>query len=352
MKRFIVLVGLPAFIIFGSAAAGLLVLQSFNQFDGVERSFGGRCTPVFGIAGPEDLQIDHRRSLAYISSFDRRASGDGRRGAIYAFALDDVLNEDAWRDRTGGALPAFEPVGLSYYEDETVRRLFVVNAAAPSVELFDIADNGDLEHIETFAERRLTSPNDVVAVGPRAFYVTNDIGTGRKGALAAFLFLTRAGAGQVLYHDGVVWRIAAQDLRFANGVNVSHDGARLYVAETAGGSLRIFDRDPETGLLEPRQTVAMDAALDNIDIDETGALWIAAHPKPLVLWRLLKDQEARAPSLILRYEDDQAQAAGPETIYADDGGELSAATVAARQGKTMLVGALYEDKFLICRLAD
>lgn len=352
MNRLLSFVVFTAFVVTGVCAVMVWTLLSFHHFDHIENAFGGICEPVTGISGPEDLQIDRQRHIAYISSNDRRAPKTLARGAIYAFELDDPLSTDAWRDRTETSPAEFEPIGLSYYEDETFRRLFVVNAATQSVELFDVTENGDLDHIESFKERRMTSPNDLVAVGPRAFYVTNDVESGRGGLLATLQFLARIGSGQILYFDGVAWKVSAEGLRFANGINVSLDGRRLYAAETSGGALQIYDRDLEKGLLTLSTTVPMEAALDNIDIDETGALWIAAHPKPLMLPQLMLQPEARAPSLVLRYEDKQAQQTGPETVYVNDGHELSAATVAARAGNMLLIGALTEDKFLICQLSD
>lgn len=352
MKRISVLFGIAAIALVGASALVLFTLVSFNYFGRVEHNFDGSCTPVAGVAGPEDLQIDRRRRIAFISSFDRRATKKDTRGAIYVFPLDDPLSAEGWRDRTDGAPAAFVPVGLSYYEDANVRRLFVVNAAASSVELYDVKANGDLVHLETFTERRLTSPNDVAAVGPRAFYVTNDVENGRDGPLSALLFLARIGSGRILYFDGTAWRVAAEGLRFANGIALSPDGTRLYAAETSGEALRLYDRNPQNGVLRQSGIVRMKAALDNINVDESGALWIAAHPKPLVIPRIARDAQARAPSLVLRFEDAPPLGGAPRAVYSDDGGELSAATAAARFGDTMLIGALYEDKFLICRLSD
>ncbi|MFQ5564559.1 MAG: SMP-30/gluconolactonase/LRE family protein [Parvularculaceae bacterium] len=350
MKRIPVYFGFVGAVFAAAAAIVLYTLFSFNYFGRVEHAFEGSCAPVAGVAGPEDLQIDRVRRRAVISSYDRRA--EDARGAIYVFDLDDPLSAEGWRDRTGGAPKDFAPVGLSYYEDGDVRRLFVVNAAAQSVELYDVAENGDLAHLETFAERRLTSPNDVAAVGPRAFYVTNDVEGGRDGPLASLQFLARIGSGRILYFDGVAWRTAAEGLRFANGVGLSPDGARAYATETAGETLLVYDRDIDSGVLHLAETVRMNAAPDNINVDEMGVLWIAAHPKPLAIPRLRRDPKARAPSLVLRYRDAPALGAEAAAIYADEGGELSAASAAARFRETMLIGAVFEDKFLICELPD
>lgn len=325
------------------AGAGTLFLISFlSGGDATKAPFNGTCTPVSGIAGPEDAQIDAFSRRAYISTFDR-ASGD-KRGGVYLFSLDDPL-ADSWRDRTGGAPTKLDPVGLSLYEDGSVRRLFVANAAAKTVELYDIEGEGDLRYIETFAERRLTSPNDVVAVGPRAFYVSNDVEPGRDNILGAAHYLFRAGSGRIMHYDGVSWRVAADGLRFAAGLALSLDGKRLYATETAAATLSIFDRDKTTGNLTLARMVRLGAAADNINVDPTGTLWIGAQPKTLLP---PSKTASGAGSIVFGYDDMRDIPSKPIAIFNDSGGQIAAATVAARLGRTLLVGSPVEKKFLIC----
>ncbi len=335
---FVVALGLLA------AAMVALNLRAFNYFATIEPVPLAACTPVTGIPGPEDIDIAHEMGRAFISSLDRRA--DGARGAVYVFDPQDPLAADGFRDRTGGAPEAFRPLGVDYFEDGAVRRLFVVNEAGPSVELFDVLENGDLVHLETFAERRLTSPNAVAATGPRQFYVTNDVRPGRHSRIANLHFLLRQGLGDVYFVDGAMWRHVAEGLKFANGAAISPTGDRLYVAETAGKKVRLFDRDLVSGALTPAGAIRLDGAPDNLHVDAAGVLWIAALPKPLSTPALKQDASASAPSEILRVAKDGLA----ETIYRNGGEELSAATVAARLRDKLLIGALFEQKFLVCDL--
>ncbi len=334
---------LLAVLVVLAAAAGLR-LRAFNHFSALEPVTLASCAPVHGIAGPEDIEVDEAQGRAFISSLDRRAK-DGR-GAILVFDVDDPLSEAGFRDRTGGAPEAFRPFGVSYYEEGEVRRLFVVNEAGPSIELFDVAENGDLTHLETFAERRLTSPNNLVAVGPRQFYVSNDVRAGRNARIASLQFLLQSGSGDIFYVDGGVWRLAAEGLRFANGLALSPDGAKLYAAETAGNALKVYDRDPASGALSLAKTIPLGASPDNIKVDAAGSVWIGALPKPLETPRLRHDERARAPSEVIRVAPDGVV----ETLYRDDGAEQSAVTVAAPIRNKLLIGALYEEKFLFCDL--
>ena len=333
---------------------GLLRLNAFNHFDKIEERFAGSCVPVTGVAGPEDLQIDPALRRAFVSSLDRRAlrRGDEIRGAILSVNLDDPLDMSGWRDRTKGVPKAFEPVGLHYYIGEGVRRLFVVNAATNSVELYDVTGVGDLVHLQTFTERRLTSPNDVVAVGPRAFYVTNDLEPGREKFLGRLHFLGQVGSGQVLFFNGTAWRVASDGLRFANGINVNISGDRLYVAETAGAALKIYDRDKKNGVLRLDKTVSLDFAPDNINVDSAGALWIGGMQKPLAFLAHSRDPDNKAPSAIVRFMDQPGADAPPDIIFSDRGKRISAASAAAHLDNKLIVGAVLDERYLLCDMAS
>ncbi|GJL93500.1 MAG: hypothetical protein DHS20C04_31590 [Hyphococcus sp.] len=334
---------LLAILVVLAGAVGLR-LQAFNQFSEIKPVALAACAPVRGIAGPEDIEVDQAHGRAFISSLDRRT--EGARGAIHVFDVSDPLSEAGFRDRTQGVPAAFRPFGLDYYEDGEVRRLFVVNEAGPSVEVYDVAENGDLSHLETFAERRLNSPNNIVAVGPRQFYVSNDVRPGRNAAVADLHFLMQSGSGDIFYVDGAVWRVAAEGLRFANGLALSPDGSKLYAAETSGNALKVFDRDAASGALTLDKTVRLKASPDNINVDPAGAVWIGALPKPLATPRLLRDVNAIAPSEVIRLDPDGAVT----TIYRDDGKQQSASTVAAPVKNKLLIGALYAEQFLFCDL--
>lgn len=328
-----------------AAAASLAgVLFSFNHFDEIERAFDGRCTPVTGIPGPEDIALTPDRDRAFISSLDRRASD--ARGAIHAFDVTDFLADGAWRDMTDGAPEIFQPLGLSYWEGEGAKRLFVVNAAANSVELYDVGPGGALAHLETFTDPLITSPNNVAGVGPRSFYVTNDVKDGRGALLGDLYFLLRAGRGQVIFVEDARRRIVADGLQFANGVALSPDGSSVYVAEMTGDMIRVFDRNSENGALSHRASIATPAAPDNLTVDPEGVIWAAGSPKPLSLALHGGDEQNLAPSSVMRVSPEGVV----DVVYRDTGAELSAATVAARTRAGLMIGALYENKFLICEL--
>lgn len=346
--RFPLLAGLLT-LLFGLAGGAVAyTLYVFNHFDEVGDRFAGTCSPVAGVEGPADIETVGTSGRAFVASLDRRTPD--ARGAIFSILIDDPLDSENWRDRTLGAPEAFRPLGLSYYEEGEVKRLFVVNGATKSVDIFLVGSDGNLELLESVSERRLTSPNDVVAVGPRSFYVTNDVEAGRDTLLGKAEFLARAPTGKVYYFDGVSMRVAAEGLRFANGVATSADASRLYVAESTGPSLRIFDRDAPSGVLTQASVERLPAAPDNINVAWDGSLWIGAQPKPLATTLVERNALKSAPSLVIRFVDKEGVASPMTEVFSSKGDMISTASVAAVAGRRLLIGALFDDKYLVCDL--
>ena len=94
----------------------------------------------------------------------------------------------------------------------------------------------------------LVSPNDLVAVGPEQFYVTNDhrYTGGFKRTVEEY---ARQAWSIVLFYTGTEFVEAASGLGYANGINVSADGRQLYVCATVKGLLHVYDRGPITNKL-------------------------------------------------------------------------------------------------------
>ena len=70
-----------------------------------------------------------------------------------------------------------------------------------------------------------------------------------------------------MFYDGQEFTVAAADLAYANGINISRDGTVLYVAETVGEKIALFTRNTDTNELMFQQSLNMDSGIDNIDLD-------------------------------------------------------------------------------------
>lgn len=321
----------------------LSTLYSFNQFARPLSSISGDCIQVAGVVQPEDIQIDFDKRRAFIAS-----AGDDGRGGIFALSIDDPLDSKGWKDLTNGVPVDFQPKGLHLFEDGDVSRLFVINGATNAVEIFKLLDGGGLRHLETLSDRRLTSPSDIVGTGPRSFYVANHADARRNGFLWKLKFVGRAKSGSVLHFNGTAFRVAATSLQFASGLSIAENGRTLVVSETAGASLSIFDVSKSSGSLLFRERVSLNAGPDKLNTAFDGSLLVAAHPKPLKLAFGGHANKTETPSLVVKMKPSGVKGASTAEVFASNGDAIAGARVADGVGETLVIGALQEDKFLIC----
>lgn len=308
----------------------------------------------------EDLQLDRSRGIAYLSVLDRRGVVEGRPVAGQLMQLD--LNDAAMRASNAAvALPAnFRPHGMSLYRmGDGAQRLFVIShppEAAHTIEIFEQRSNGFFQPVETILHELLVSPNAIVGVGPRQFYAANDKGAGGLTTrLRELLF--RQGFSTIVYFDGEQMRVVASGLKSASGLAMSPDGLTVYVAETFGRRIAIFDRNTSTGDLRLREHLVVDGAPDNLQVDPEGALWIAAHPKLLDLIRHFADSEHPAPTRIIRYRTRPDAPLVDERVeirdmFVDLGQSVSAGSVGTPFAGQLLIGSITDPKVLTCRLPE
>lgn len=347
-----VVLALSAIVVVTAALVGtsMLHLNYFGSYDEVSQA---SCLPVVGVSGVEHAAFDSASGNAWLASNERDAlPGDIARGAVLAFDADNPLAVSSWRDRTAGVPQRFEPLGLDVWRDTQAHRLFVVNAADQSVLVYTITGNGDLALIDTLSDRRMSNPNAIVAVGPKSFYVTNSTAWGRDNPLNMLDFLLGRGSGSVLYYDGNSWSEAARGLHFANGIEVSPSGDRLYVSETSAKRVRRFDRDRRFDILTAAGSVKLGMFPDNLTWNGDGTLLVGAIPKPLGFFAVKAGREETTPSALLQVQPDGE---GPDTVrqvFLDNGEKFSGLTVGARIGGKLLLGAFVENKILLCDSPD
>jgi arylesterase/paraoxonase len=326
------------------------LLDAAGQFRTLAPHFDGTCTAVPDVVGAEDVTIDLRTGIAYLSACDRRAlaAGGPARGAIYAYDLEAASARPV--NLTPDAGPDFRPHGISLYvAPDGTRTLFVIDHGGGhnAIEVYDVGADR-LAHRMTLADPLLVAPNDLVAVTPTQVYVTNDHRHPGGWLRTVEDYFRRPWADVVLW-DGHRFREAAGGIRLANGINVSADGRTLYVAATIGGTIRVYDRDPPTGRLTFRGEIPLDSGGDNIEMDADGSLWVGAHPQLLTLVRYMSGSSLYAPSQILHVTP-HLGAPQVHEVYLNLGEQLSAASVAAVRGKRLLIGAIADAKFLDCRM--
>jgi arylesterase/paraoxonase len=340
---------IPLFLLLAIAWRIIDTVRHAGEFKTIKPRFSGQCEKISGAVGAEDITIHPQSGVAFISSNDRRAllAGEQTAGAIYAYDLKSET--PALKNLTQDFAEPFHPHGISLYLGENSEAsLFVVNHRPDGefIEIFDYQDS-ILVHRESIRGELMTSPNDVVAVGARRFYVTNDHGNvsalGRT--VEEYLQLERS---YVLYYDGSDFQKVAEDIAYANGINVSHDGETIYVAACVGLKINVYARDATSGALKFKKEFPLGTGVDNIELDAEGNLWAAAHPQLLTFTRHAKDASKLSPSEILKISFITNGDYKIEQIYLNDGEEISGSSVGAVFGKKLLIGSVFEKHFLVC----
>lgn len=350
-RRLIVFTILAVVVLVGGWV--LSILYRAGTFRRIQPHFNGTCALIEGPIGPEDITIDPRTKVAYVSASDRRAffAGKAVPGAIYAYDLNRPGSAPV--NLTPKAGVSFQPHGISLWLDPNGHDvLFVVNhparGSAPhenTIEIYDL-DDGKLFHRATLSDPLLVMANDIVAVGLDSFYVTNTHYHPPGFRQTIETYLQRPGAQLIYYGEGG-FRVALPDLVFPNGVNVSPDGRSLYLAMMTPRSVRVYDRDPARERLTLQREIPVDTSPDNIEIDGDGNLWIGAHPKLLAVTAHMRDPAERAPSQVIRVTP-QGKV---DEIYLDHGERVAAASVAAVWGSRLLIGQILGNGFLDCTMA-
>lgn len=332
-------------------SVGLFVLYVYPGFlIPVSPHFDGSCQTVSLDQNAEDVRIDPSNGLVYLTY------GTGRIGTPGTVMLVDP-NAAAPHVRAALASDpsSFSPSGLSLYAPETgAKRLFVTSRTRPGshyVQIFTQSPTGAFTPFETIRDRLLWSPTAIVAVGPRQFYVVNQLGFRRalNGEKANVGDRLRGNESTVVYYDGEKMKIVASRLSLAAGMALSHDGRTAYVAESAAGRLAVFDRDAGTGALTRKGEIDVHGAPQNVAVGGDGSLWVSVLPHAMGFMDFLRNQDERAPTRVVKVTPDAATDKQVEEIYVNDGKELSAGTVAApRGGGQFVMGSRTDKKLLMC----
>lgn len=336
-----VLLGSFAIIVLICVAGALFLYSAVNKE--VEEQFAGTCTEITLPGSGEDNQIDRERGFAYISVFDRLAGAKGEPtepGTIMRLDLSQPQPTPVPALLDG---PELHPHGISLHITAAgERHLYVINhpedrsTGAEEIEHYIEAAPGEFTHVETFASPLITRANDMVAVGPREFYVAQDVDRTSGETLTS-----------LVYFDGTDYRSVADDIQSGGGINVSADGNTLYIAETGGNVVRVVSRDPN-GDVTTLRNIDLGTAPDNIDIAEDGALWIGAHSNVVAL-AMHFIVGSNSPTQILRVDVSGAEPVIDE-IYMNAGGQITSGSGGSVVGNKLLIGSITARKMLLCEM--
>jgi arylesterase / paraoxonase len=334
-------------------ALAILVILVFKtlyiagSFKSIVNYNAGKTSHIYtNMPGTEDLAYDKVHNLLFISSANRWATtlkNENPLDGIY------VLNMDSLNQVPKKILTTYSgdlhPHGISVLQQEGSTYLFVVNhnKTGNYIEKFKF-ENGTLMHLKSYANTLLFSPNDVTAVSDSTFYATNDHGskTALGTTLEGYLQLPRS---YVVYFNGHKYTKVIKKLKYANGVILSRDKKKLYVATSTGQKILIYSRQ-ENGNLNLEHYINTHTGNDNITIDNNNDLWIGAHPKLLKFTGHAKDSTKISPSEVLRIHRRDDGIYTQKVFYLNDGQEISGSSVAYMFADNIYVGDVFQHKLL------
>ena len=332
-----------------TAASGALVKLESKLVD--------QCTRLDIHPGTEDVTIDPETNHAFVSAGDRRdwynegdtPAGKLPKGGIFVF---DVDNPTSAKRVSPPDFNDFMAHGISLWSGpDGEKRLFAVNHPSTGeeiVEIFSVGEDDMLNHLESISFDAMHSPNDVVAVGPRQFYATNDKGYegGIMEVIEAYFALPLSSA---VYFDGEEGRIIQGGLAYANGINKSPDGKTIYIAEFLKQRVSAFDRDPISNELSNRRKIKVGTGPDNIEVAGDGALWIGGHPRVFDFIDHAKDPAAISPSHVVRVNP---RTGVKNDVFISVNGEINGSSVGAVYDKTLIVGAVFDGHVMVCPMVE
>lgn len=334
------LLGVVATLGFGYA---LWRLGDTGSFEPIAHAPPSACQTLLTGIAITDADYDPQTQTAYLAGLDETAPDT--QGTL--LTLDLHAAQGGLKRIALPELRSMNPSGLALYRNTAgARLLFVTDRRADSgrVEILSV-DGTVLSRRETIADPSFRSLNDIVAIGPRQFFVSNDH---RARSLIGRLIERFFGlpVSDVVHFDGTLGDPAISGLESPRGLAIAPDGTTIYVAERLSHRVRVFRRAQGNALKEER-SIPLPGVPDKMSLDPSGHLIVALQPRLFRLFAAVLGHVLAPPSYVLRIDP----ATGTkEPIYFDDGELISDTRVALATEQGLLLGSVKDRKLMLCTL--
>ncbi|OQU99407.1 SMP-30/Gluconolaconase/LRE-like domain-containing protein [Cladophialophora immunda] len=159
--------------------------------------------------------------------------------------------------------------------------------------------SNSMNHVKTYADAQIATPNNVAVTQDGGFFFTNDHGPHKVGLqhhLSSFI-----GTGDVSYCSATgVCKKVASGFKFPNGLHLGSDGL-LYVPSAAVGGITVF-KPSQDGSVVRVHKIDLDYPIDNFSEDANGDIFAATLPKALQALAAFEDplNPKSAPATVWR----------------------------------------------------
>lgn len=373
-------------------------LQQFNKLTDCQSHYQAPSSTTSSYFAPaEDIEVDLETDVAFLSVSDTRAVSQNRPpnflGNIVTWSQSSnikIAPRRMSKNFKGDEVPQllFNPVGISLlnYQGFNANRglwLFAVNyyhqnklqSVAINTYTFESTMSHGFTQEYNVKNALFENLNDVAAISPTQFYVTNyQTGPGSGTPVGMLMSIFGVNTGNLVYCDAVdnACRVVLDGLSYANSVYLNHDHTQLYLTETLEKRFNVYDRDILTNELRLNESIILDGFPDNINVDVSNNVWVAATMDVVATLRAIMDETnefRNAPSVVYRLipktgkaDEKPSKWSHPsmtsknfwiEIVFADNGSTITPLSVAAptRNGDVIL-GSLVEPDIIRCHIPD
>ncbi|KAF9094478.1 Serum paraoxonase/arylesterase 1 [Mortierella sp. AD031] len=327
------------------------------------------CEVVPGLEACEDIHLHRDSGLAFMTC----GHAESRKSWFPPMAkLNASADEIAFQDKfviyeiASGKYNEMELTGFPAGADRVFHGLGIHERSATELTIFAVNHRrtgsvvevleytiGDktVQYKETIQHELIHTPNDILATGPRSFYVSNDHKY-KSGAKREYEEFLRRPLGNVIYYSPEKTIVAYDEVVSANGITSNKDQSLVYLSACHGAALHIL-RPTEDHTLVDEDYIKLDFYNDNPSYEpETDSLFVTGHVQPLILTTQLKKHglQVNGPSKVIKVTRDAGSGEHKvDTVLVDNGELISTGTVAAvdRQRGVMLVGTAFSNRGLV-----
>ena len=245
----------------------------------------GPCRIVPGIScGSEQISVTND-GLAFITSGVKTMTNCNRKylkGRMYLFNFNKP-NENVTELKIQSEnldLDFFQPLGMDILEKNDDVKVFVVNHAAASIEifLFDRMNRHILKHIQTITNEKFVCLNDITLVNENSFYVTNFAQFCKYPPIMMAEFFLQLPTSNIIHFESGETRNVASGESLLNGITIATDKKKLFTVSSNTGRLLEFLMNVDSGSLHLVNRHFIGFHPDNIFMDhETGVLYVGTQ---------------------------------------------------------------------------
>ncbi|UZJ56008.1 hypothetical protein CBS101457_005328 [Exobasidium rhododendri] len=311
----------------------------------------------------DHFDLINRPEDDYVAIFDTKGTGS-------VASRTTKIKPKGFTGSNGKGSYNLHAISVHLIDDETMR-IFLVNhrpqpepmkyGANSTIELFESKlGSSTMQHVKTFADPVIATPNNLAPTGPDSFVFSNDhyIKVGQLKMLDVFFAKASVGACN---KDGC--KKVLDPFQYPNGLTggtqfPSTNPRVVYIASSTSNILTVAESQAD-GSLVKLDEIPIDYPLDNLSMDVDGNIWAAGFPKILQLLAYFKDPaKLTAPTVLLKISKNKGKDAfyghkyNIENVVEDDGTTLTGLTFVEHDTERDLLfaGGVFTPYLAVCKI--